>query len=307
MRLLYYPLFLTSAATALATLQKPHSHGVVRRELEAYEERYIRNQNYQYHNQTVKLIGYQTIKIPVEHIDGFNKHYTTYGQTLQEVFPSHFYDSYAAELRIYFPVASALLEHEGELVEANYLGEFEHDVLNGDYSVLGRRQTPQIRGIADNTIVDGTVFLKQRNRPIRQIGNARIYDFGRRSLDHHDHSHGHGATRVKRQYPAPTPGTGGETNPSNDGQGENPDATNNGCAANHNGENCSIAYGINYDASTGDYSGSCGDTFDSQICQDYNGPFSDCNRANRVYYFLGSDCSEAVAMGNCWNEVKGAE
>lgn len=307
MLLLYLPVLLTWAATALAALRL--SHSFVRRELEAYEERYIRGQNYQYQNNSVKLIGYQTIKIPAEHLGAFAEYYATNAYALQEAFPSHFYNTYAGELRIYFPVASALLDHDGSMVEANHLGEFEHDALNGDYAILGRKQTPQVRGIARNIIQDGTIFLAKRNHPVRQIDNTRVYDFGPRSLDHHHHSHG--SSPVKRQDgsapPQATPGSGGETNPNNDGNGENPDATNNGCAANHGGENCSIAYGINYDAATGLYSGSCSSHFDAGICMDYNGPFSDCNRAHRVFFFLGSDCSKAVAMGNCWNEVKSAE
>lgn len=303
-------MLLAWASTAL-TAQRP-SHGLVRRELQAYEERYINNQNYQHQNNSVKLIGYQTIKIPASHLDSFNEHYTTNAHALQESFPSHFYDAYAAELRIYFPVASALLDHDGSIVEANHLGELEHDALNGDYAILGRNQTSQIRGVAGNLVQNGTIFLARRNYPIRQIGNTRVYDFGRRSLDHHHH-HGHhhpGPSRIKRQYysaaPQATPGSSGEENENNYDNGENPDAPNNGCAENHDGVNCSIAYGINYDAVTGGYSGSCAAEFDPEVCQDFNGPFTDCNRENRVYYFLGSDCSQAVAMGNCWNEVESA-
>ncbi|KAJ5833472.1 hypothetical protein N7474_001783 [Penicillium riverlandense] len=233
MRLLYLPVLLAGATTALAA-QRP-SHTVVKRELEAYEERYILGQNYQYHNQSVKLIGYQTIKIPVEDIDLFEKHYYTNAYALQEDFPSHFYDSYAAELRIYFPVASALLDHNGLMVEANHLGEFEHDALDGDYAILGRKQTSHVRGVANNIIQDGTIFLAKRNHPVRQIDNTRVYDFGRRSLDHH---HAHSPVK-KRQYgsaaPEPTAGSGGESNPNNDDNGENPFAKNNGCAANHGG------------------------------------------------------------------------
>lgn len=298
--MLQLPVLLTWAATALAAL--PRSHNLVRRELEAYEERYVNRQNYHYENHTVKLIGYQTIKIPAESLVSFEEYYYTNADVLQEAFPSHFYDDYASELRVYFPVASALLDHDGYMVEANYMGEFAHEALNGDYAIVGRKQTPQVHGVAGNIIEDGTIYLSKRNRPIRQIGNTHVYDFGPRSMDHHHH----GPTRVKRQTAQATPGTGGDTNPGNDGQGENPDAPNNGCAANHGGINCSKAYGINYDASSGTYSGSCGEKFDGTTCMDFNGPFSDCDRAHRTWYFIGSDCFQAVAMGNCWNEAYGA-
>ncbi|KAJ5619286.1 hypothetical protein N7510_003270 [Penicillium lagena] len=298
---------LLAAATTVLAAQRL-SHSVVKRELEAYEERYIRTQNYQYHNQSVKLIGYQTIKIPAESLDLFEEYYSINAYALQEDFPSHFYDSYAAELRVYFPVASALLDHNEFMVEANHLGEFEHDALDGDYAVLGRKQTSHVHGVANNIIQDGTIFLAKRNHPIRQIDNTRVYDFGRRSLDHHHHFR---SPVKKRQYgsaaPEPTAGSGGDTNPNNDDNGENPSAKNNGCAKNHGGENCSKAYGINYDSSTGKYSGSCSSQFDGTTCMDYNGPFSNCNRADRKYFFVGSDCFKSVAMGNCWNEVESAE
>jgi hypothetical protein len=39
---------------------------------------------------------------------------------------------------------------------------------------------------------------------------------------------------------------------------------------------------------------------------DYNGPGTDCNKAKRAKYFLGSDCSTAVAAGHCYNEMLAA-
>lgn len=36
-------------------------------------------------------------------------------------------------------------------------------------------------------------------------------------------------------------------------------------------------------------------------CMDYNGFGSDCSGSHN--YFLGSDCSKAMAAGHCWNEL----
>lgn len=76
-------MLLVGATIALAAQRV--SHNVVKRVLEAYEERYIRDQNYQHHNHSVKLIGYKTIKIPVENIDLFEEYYSTKTYALQKI------------------------------------------------------------------------------------------------------------------------------------------------------------------------------------------------------------------------------
>ena len=206
---------------------------------------------------------------------------------LQKRFPSHFWDRDAKELRIYFPVASAMLQHRDVLVEANERGELEHESIEGDYSVLGRRQTEHVRGVAGNIINNGTIYLAKKNEPVRRIGaNVHVYDFGYRSLDH-EHHH----DQRKRMLEPEGPGD------SNVDNGENPDATNNGFVANHGGINCSKAYGI--DESRCD--------MNPDTCMDYNGWFTDCEKAHKYLYFLGSDCSVSVSMGNCWNEIEAAE
>lgn len=62
------------------------------------------------------------------------------------------------------------------------------------------------------------------------------------------------------------------------------------CVQNH-GSNCTVAFGIS--------SSNCVIQYDR--CMDYNGFGSDCSGSHT--YFVGSDCSKAMAMGHCWNEV----
>ncbi|EXX58049.1 hypothetical protein RirG_201450 [Rhizophagus irregularis DAOM 197198w] len=89
----YWILYLGTSALIWTTAQaRPRSsHGVIKRELGHFEERYINTLNYKLHNETVKLIGYKKIKIPLEEIDAFEDHCFTNYAELQK-FDSNFYD-----------------------------------------------------------------------------------------------------------------------------------------------------------------------------------------------------------------------
>ncbi len=63
------------------------------------------------------------------------------------------------------------------------------------------------------------------------------------------------------------------------------------CVKNHNGVNCTTAFDC--------YQGRCTVKYDR--CMDYNGFGSDCSGSK--LYFVGSDCSVAMANGHCWNEI----
>jgi hypothetical protein len=164
------------------------SHGVVKRELASYEERYINSRIYKYPNATVKLIGCKKMKIPTSELTDFEDHYYANYHELQK-FESHFYDEANREIRIYFPVENALVEHSGSIIEANELGEFKLESVQGDYAILGRYQTPHVRGVDGNIIKDGIIYLADKVLPHRQLGNVFVYDFGYKDLHDHDHEH----------------------------------------------------------------------------------------------------------------------
>lgn len=64
------------------------------------------------------------------------------------------------------------------------------------------------------------------------------------------------------------------------------------CTHNHGSyANCTVAYMIAQPRCVTDYS----------RCMDYNGFGTDCS-GNKLF-FIGSDCSVALSMGYCWNEV----
>jgi hypothetical protein len=192
------------------------------------------------------------------------------------------------ELRIYFPVNSALISHGETTIEANDLGEFDVESVDGDYAVLGRYQTDHVHGVDGNIIKDGVIYLAEPVYPHRAVGNVFVYDFGYKDVHHH---HGHSRRMI---VPDGSSGgeDGGDTEPPS-----NPDATNKGCVANHGEINCSDTYNI--------HEGRCPEV--KTTCMDYNGFFTDCQKANKFKYFLGSDCSVSVARGNCWNEMESIE
>jgi hypothetical protein len=259
----------TALTWATAEARKRAPHGVVKRELVSFEERYINTLNWQLPNSTVKLIGCKKMKLAHKDVKDFEDdyyhppHYAEYQE-----FNSHFYDEASMELRIYFPVADALVEHGGSMISANPMGEFEVEDIHGDYAVLGRYQNEYVHGVSGNIIKDGVIYLAEKVSPHRQVGNVYVYDFGYKDL--HDHHY--------------------DLKPRGD---SNPDAPNNGCVKNHGGENCSKKYGIS--------EGRC--PMRNDTCMDYNGFRTDCDKTKRLQYFIGSDCSVAVSRGQCWNEM----
>ncbi|CAB4376554.1 unnamed protein product [Rhizophagus irregularis] len=215
MLFIYYLILYLRASALTWTTAQAHprpSHDTVKRELGHFEERYINTLNYKLYNETVKLIGCMKVKFSPEEINMFEDHYFTNYEELQK-YGFHFYDQASMELLIYFPVAGALIEHKGSMIEANELGEFEIEDVDGDYAMLCWKQTDYFHGVHTNIIKDGIIYLADKAYPTRQIGNVFVYNLGYKSLDHdHDHSHSK--------------------------------HTDKGCLANHGGENCSKVYNI---------------------------------------------------------------
>jgi len=255
----HWTLFLGISSLTWTIAQAQPSPDILKR---SFEERYVDTLDYKLPNNTIKLIGYKRIKVPAEEVTDFEDYYSKNYDEYQKV-GSHFYDPITAELRIYFPVAAALLEHDGVLIEASDLGEFEIDHVKGDYAVVGRKKTDHVHGVEGNIIKDGIIYLAEKAYPERKMGKTYVYDFGYKTLHHH-HS------LDKRDESAKK-----------------------GCLANHAGRNCSDTYNI--------HMGRCPDRHD--MCMDYNGYFTKCVKADRTAHFIGSDCQVSLARGHCWNEV----
>lgn len=234
--------------------------------LTEFETRYINRMDYQLHNDSIKLIGYKKIEIPKPHRQEFEDHYLSHHADWRIV-DSTYYDGSSGTIRIYFPVEAALVEHGGRLIEANELGELDLENVEGDCAVMGRKQTDHVTGVEGNIIKDGIIYLADRNRPERRIGNVHIYDFGIKVLHDHDDSDGHHHTK-------------------RDGKKS--------CMNNHGGPNCSNKFNI--------HQGRCPRR--SDLCVDYNGLWTDCKKGgSRWKNFPSSDCAVALGRGHCWNEV----
>ncbi|KAI9775487.1 MAG: hypothetical protein M1839_001104 [Geoglossum umbratile] len=247
---------------------------------------------------SIRLIGYKKIYVPADEITEFEGHWNSEEawsgrySNLYNYFSHVFYDSSEKAIRLYFPVEGALLEHDGGIIEADELGQLPPhvDTVKGPCKVVGRKKTHHVHGVDGNVIKDGIIYLAEANAPIRQHGNAYVYDFGTKSLHEHDHHHDH--SKGRRETPE---------------EGENADQSatqpNKGCVANHGGINCSKRYGYNQ--------GRC--PFNPNTCMDYNGYFTDCVKGTnegmgipsmgKTVKFIGSDCSVSVSDGHCWNEL----
>lgn len=282
-------LFTKSALVAsLLWASSANARGVSSHALRHFERRYIDSREYTTHNETIKLIGYKTISVPLHAQQEFSLQYDTHSANEDlDGYLSAYYEPDTGSLRVYFPVANALIEHDGELIEANELGEFDVEDIRGDYHVIGRKKTDTVHGHEGNIVKDGIVYLTKKAAPSHRHGKVFVYDFGKRNLDDH-HLHQHDHHHQKR----------GEEEGRNDANGEQgEDAPTRGCIKNHGGINCSDAYKI--------YNGRC--PFNKKTCMDYNGYFTNCKKNNRVMGFIGSDCFTSVSRGNCWNEMVGAE
>lgn len=182
--------FVLSLCPAIFAALKPSVYEFERRFLSHYP---TNNTN------SIRLVGYKKIYIPVHEIGEFEGHWNSdkvawsgrysdsYGY-----FSHIFYDSSEKAIRIYFPAEGALLEHDGGIIEADELGQLPPhvDAVKGPCKVLGRKKSHYVHGVEGNIIKDGIIYLAVPNAPIRHHGNAYVYDFGTKSLHEHDHDHG---------------------------------------------------------------------------------------------------------------------
>lgn len=256
-------------------LAVPDLHALRARDdaIHRFEERFLDTMSYAHPNHTVKLIGFKKILMSGGELADL-EHAIATRPAEWDAITSAYYDPVERAMRVYFPVQKALVKHQGSLIEANELGEFPHEHIEGDCAVIGRYQTDQVRGVPGNRIEDGIIHLAEPSLAIRKHGNVHVYDFGWRHGSHH-HEHGVGLK------------------PRKDGDGGS-------CFQNHGNKVCSIVYKIDEGRCTRP-KGTIKD------CIDYNGwPHKNCNNHSDKLAFPLSDCFVSVARGHCWNELERA-
>lgn len=246
-----------------------------------FEEHYINSlpiaaRSESTNSSAITLVGYKSIPIEADHVADFEKDYyanvSLWGN-------NRVYDKHARAVRVYFPVSGALLPlgKRGEHVEADLLGRVPSDhaddnlpLLGRGLHVLGRKRTDQVTGVEGNIVRDGVIYLSEPAKPVRHVGRAVVYDFGGKELHSHGEHGGHPHKRAEAKK---------------------------GCLQNHNGKNCSKAYGIN--------KGRC--KMNTKTCMDYNGLVTDCKNYSsgwkKYRNFVDSDCDVSLGKGHCWNEV----
>lgn len=236
----------------------------------------------------LQLIGYQTVHIDEASVEDFNNYYTENKNDIDNT-TEYFYDPENAELRIYFPVESALIDVNGQILEATESGSVALDIRGIDLNaveVIGRKVTEHVTGVSTNIVKDDIIYLDKARKPDHIINdNVLVCNFGPREIGNHEHhSHDH------------------------DGPGKKSGKVS--CMGNHGGYttgppwyswrwyNCSAKYNI--------YNGRC--NHNSNVCMDYNGYSTDCvNHSGgwkKYRNWVGSDCASAQARGHCWNEVE---
>ena len=231
--------------------------------LNTFETEFINSLNYSTKG-NITLIGFKKIKITPQEFEELNNS----GKERKINLSNYYYDKIDGSVRIYFPVEDALVEKKDTIIEANKMGELPLSSSQINISdplyIVGRKQTELVTGVEGNIIRNGIIYLSQKNKSTHLIGNTFVFDFGYKMIMEDNHSEGINETMEK-----------------------------NSCMSNHGkGRNCSTAFNI--------HNGRC--AFNSKVCMDYNGWFTNCKNGKKSN-FPGSDCDSALGRGHCWTEI----
>lgn len=235
-------------------------------------------------DESVRLIGFQTIYIPKEDRQELKKLLLNNKNILSRQ-QNNFYAEDGSFFRIYFPLHTAIVSYKGENYNANEYGLVNIKGLDTtSIHIIGRKKSTVARGTGSNKILSSVISLKQMIKPssIHVNSKVMVVDLGERSFGNNGHScwsENFSSTYSKAPRIKAIP----------DGRNRI------SCYANHGNKNCSTAFNI--------HGGRC--TFSSTACMDFNGWFTNCVRGRKSAWrnFLGSDCNFAMGAGHCWNEI----
>lgn len=166
--------------------------------------------------------------------------------------------------RVYCPLKNAIVSINGKEFHADSCGFIKDINLSDKDEILVLGRDKTERSVL-------TIF-KNKLSPTKKMGTSLIFDLGEKNLSHSKH-----ATKLLSR---------------SEGHEEEEEEGGVSCVSNHdNYPNCTYAFDC--------YQGRC--TLLKTRCMDYNGFGTDCSGSKK--FFLGSDCSVAMATGHCWNEV----
>lgn len=236
----------------------------------------------------IKLIGFKTFY--AENDDEKNK-ILELSTILKDSLVNYYFANDGSFFRIYFPLHTAIVSFQDNLYYADEYGVVQaEDGINlqdGKLTVVGRKLSDNVRGTGTNIIKEDHLLLAKplvvggdKTRSYYGIKNVDfnycVFDLGTHNVNHNCCDE---VCTLKTRIEEGSGGSGGSGGSIS-------------CVKNHGGRNCSDAFGIR--------NGRC--TFNPNVCMDYNGIYTDCVDG-KVINFVGSDCSEAMSKGHCWNEI----
>ena len=236
-----------------------------------FKKKYISTKvGQEYHENSIKLFGFQTIYIEKEGREALREFVEDHNNKI----PDHHYISKDySYVRIYYPLSDAIIEIDGDEYLTNKLGiiKINNDTNLSTLKLIGRKKSENILGTKNNIIKGNKIFFReQKKETYCQDNQILIFDFGDLCSCEHDNS-----DMMKTTMGIP-------------------------CYQNHGNKNCTTAFGI------AENEGRC--TFQEKICMDYNCPNTDCKKYRKTHWkryrnFVGSDCDYAMGQGDCWNEL----
>lgn len=261
--------------------ENPDNSAEVNMDLRNFEQGYLKEQFKQQiplksdTETLIHIIGFKTIMIPLENIDEFQQ-FLKDNEDIFKQFKNHFYDKVHHTYRIYFPLSTAYAVLEGDITEANEGGDLKVRKNKNlvQVEIIGRKLSDKIRGTGSNIVRNDSIILETKKIVDHIIeSNGCVFDFGEICfMDDQVHP------KLKEA---------------------NQDNSPVSCMDNHNGLNCTQAFGI-YN------NGHC--PFNPGTCMDYNGIAGNCKENvgsmfQKILNFIGSDCDAAMGAGHCWNEI----
>jgi hypothetical protein len=251
-------------------------------------------------NQSIpKLLGYKTVFYNDNEKETIKGIKAAYAEEINEQG-----NLYIAEdgsfVRAYFQIGGDAIISIGG-VAYNVEEMTANEIFQGEkIMIIGRQRTDKVRGTGSNIIYDNKIYLKNKVVVTDYIQDEDVYvfDFGERvsCCDPQDEK-----TRKQLRLNPKKEGVRSDSCMSDadcgDGicmnevcvGGMNSAVS---CVQNHGGQNCSNAFGI--------WGANC--VTRNDVCMDFNGWGSDCVKGSKAY-FLGSDCSKAMLLFHCWNEI----
>ena len=169
------------------------------------------------------------------------------------------------KVRVYYPLREAIVNINGKKYIADSCGIVCLKDVASDYNVKLLGRAKSVKNVETKFCHE---FMPEKEY---ELTNVLVYNFGERKKCCEDK----------------------DSAPMMKSSSEHSEDTKVNCIKNHlPNRNCTEAFNC--------YQGRCPINYNT--CMDYNGFYTDCSGSD--VYFVGSDCSVAMALGHCWNEVR---